>query len=230
MLAKKGLFIFLFAGYGLGFLWLLAKKKLLLFLHPDFVPLAVAAAVIMLLVAFSIFSLAHYHAVKLKRWRILLLCLPLLLICFTDLKPLSSIAAAERGINTGALTVGRRFTTGGFATKPEKRSLYQWVIALNADPEPSHYEGQAVNVKGFIMHQEGQTLVARFILTCCAADARVLSLPIKSTQESVATLKDDQWVHVMGKMAVEEKDGKRSLIVIPTKVDLIAIPEDPYEI
>lgn len=233
MSAKRIVLFGFFAAYGAAVTFLWWKKKLLLFLHPDFVPLALAAAVVLAVVALSIVLLRHYHAVSIAPWRIVLLCLPLVLMFLTDLRPLSSASAIDRGLAPGSLTIGRRISSGQFATKPEKRSLYQWVIALNADPEPSHYDGQLVKVKGFITrdpHDSDQLLVARFILTCCAADARVLSLPLQKSLPILQTITNDQWIEVEGKMAIVEKEGKRSLIVVPSKVEAISIPDDPYEV
>jgi len=234
MLAKRILLFVFFATYSIAVLFLLLRKKLLLFLHPDFVPLAVAAAIALAIVALGILLLRHYHAITIAPWRIVLLCIPLLLIFFTNLRPLSSASAVDRTLAAGSLTIGRHVSSSQFATKPEKRSLYQWVIALNADPEPSHYDGQTVKVRGFIAHDptlpDDQILVGRFILTCCAADARLLSLPVQKSVSLLQNVADDQWVDIEGKMAMVEKDGKRSLIVVPSKVEMIAIPDDPYEI
>ena len=234
MLAKRILLFVFFAAYSIGLLFLLLRKKLLLFLHPDFVPLAVAAAIGLAIVALGILLLRHYHAIHIVPWRAVLLCVPLLLIFFTDLRPLSSASAVDRTLAAGSLTIGRHVSASQFATKPEKRSLYQWVIALNADPEPSHYEGQIVKVRGFIAHDASlpadQLLVGRFILTCCAADARLLSLPVRKNVPVLENIADDQWVAIEGKMTVVENAGKRILLVVSRKVEVIAIPDDPYEI
>lgn len=160
--------------------------------------------------------------------------IPLIAIFFFDLRSLSSTSALERGLSTGALTIGRSVNKNQFATKPEKRSLYQWVIALNANPEPSHYAEQAVHVSGFIVHDpqlpDDQVSIARFIVTCCAADARVLTLPVKKSLPILSQLANDQWVDITGKMNVIDLQGKRTLVIVPSEVRLISQPDNPYEI
>ena len=61
------------------------------------------------------------------------------------------------------------------AIRPEERSLVDWTRTLSVYPEPDAYTGQKVNVKGFVIHPpdlgKEYLFVARFVLTCCAADA-----------------------------------------------------------
>jgi len=236
MLAKKLFIAAVFLLYSLVVAWLLASKRVLLFLHPDFLPLAYFASAVMFVFALAIvFSRLHHH--HFEKWsflKMIYLLLPVILILVTDLKPLSSVAAIDRGLDTGALTIGRRVAVGQFGSKPENRTLYQWVIALNADPEPTHYQGQKVVIEGFVLRDPsmpaGQVAVAKFILTCCAADARVLSLPVLSEHTVLATLPNDVWVRVEGIMEVVEENGARQLVVKPNVVQQIPIPDNPYEI
>lgn len=233
MRARLWLYFLIFAAYTylLTILWW--QKKLSLFLHPDFIPLAVVAAVVLLLVTVFLLFQSHSHAHAIGWWRGMLLIIPVIVVSFVPLRPLSSSTALSRGANSGVLSIGRKVNTMQFSSNPAKRTLYQWVIALNANPEPTHYDGQPVNIKGFILHDpalpDNQVLLARFIVTCCAADARVLSLPIQKVSE-LNDAKDDQWFEIKGKMAVVEADGKRSLLVQPENAQRISEPEDPYEI
>ena len=233
MRAKLWLFFLLFAAYTymLSILWW--QKKLSLFLHPDFIPLAIVATGVLLVVTFALLFQRHSHAHALTWWKTILLLFPVLVVTFVPLRPLSSSTALTRGINSGVLSIGRKVNAMQFASNPAKRSLYQWVIALNANPEPTHYDGQPVNIKGFILHDPAlpsdQVLLARFIVTCCAADARVLSLPIQKTS-ALASAKDDQWYAIKGKMVVVDANGQRSLLVQPDSAEQITEPDDPYEI
>lgn len=205
------------------------------FLHPDFVPLTIAAMIALFLLALAL-VLSHRtgsQPVHIPWWRVVILAIPLLVVFTVDVRPLSSSAALSRGTTTGALSIGRKVSAGNFATNPAKRSLYQWVIALNANPEPEHYVNQPVRIKGFVIHDpegpDGQVLLARFIVTCCAADARVLSLPlIKAPLLSDA--QNDQWYEIEGVMQIVTAGDKRQLVVAPTKATPIAQPDDPYEI
>jgi uncharacterized repeat protein (TIGR03943 family) len=233
MRAKLWVFFILFAAYTYMLTILWWQKKLSLFLHPDFIPLAIGAAIILLIITFALLFQRHSHVHALSWWKTVFLLLPIVVVTFVPLRPLSSSTALTRGINSGVLSIGRKVNAMQFASNPAKRTLYQWVIALNANPEPTHYDGQPVNIKGFILHDPAlpsdQVLLARFIVTCCAADARVLSLPIQKTS-ALANAKDDQWFAIKGKMVVVESNGQRSLLVQPDSAEQITEPDDPYEI
>lgn len=233
MRVKFWLMILLFASYSYLLFVLWWQKKLSLFLHPDFIPLAFAAAVVLGILTIALFFQRHSHVQAIVVWRWLVLLLPVVVVSFIPLRPLSSSTALTRGANSGVLSIGRKVNAMQFASNPAKRSLYQWVIALNANPEPSHYDGQPVNIKGFILHDPAipgdQVLLARFIVTCCAADARVLSLPIQKTP-ALDGAKDDQWFEIKGKMKVVEQAEQRILVVQPESATQIAEPDDPYEI
>lgn len=233
MRAKLWSVIGLFAAYTFLLVDLWWQKKLNLFLHPDFVPLAIAAAITLGLVTVANFFHHDQSAYKVSWWRAMVLLIPVFVVVFIPLRPLSSSTALSRGATSGVLSIGQKVNSMQFSSNPAQRSLYQWVIALNANPEPDHYEGQPVNIKGFILHDptnpSDQILLARFIVTCCAADARVLSLPISKVADLVDA-KDDQWYEVKGKMKVVDQNGHRELIVEPDMVNHIAEPDDPYEI
>ncbi len=72
------------------------------------------------------------------------------------------------------------------SVRPEERSLVDWVRTLNVYPEPDAYTGQKVKVQGFVMHPPNigkeYLFVARFVLTCCAADAYPCGIASQTTK------------------------------------------------
>ncbi len=252
-MSKKVLWTFIFGTYGIFLIFLIVRKKILFFLHPDFLPMVYGSVIILFLLAIgSMFfsshkhehdihthththTHTHEHVQKLAWYHVVLLLIPLFIGFGFDLRPLSSMAALERGLDTGALTLGRRqIQSSGFQSSPAKRTLYQWIIALSNNPEPSRYLGQEVHIKGFAINDPSlppdQLMIARFIVTCCAADARVLSLPLKRTLPELSSIKNDTWIEVTGKMAVREVGGESSVIIDPQAVKMIPEPDNPYEL
>jgi uncharacterized repeat protein (TIGR03943 family) len=71
-------------------------------------------------------------------------------------------------------------------------------------------------------------LLTRFILTCCAADAYPIALPVQLTGSS-SLYKPDSWLQIQGKMATVTLEGKRQLVVIATAVQPISPPQNPYD-
>ncbi|MBE9100685.1 TIGR03943 family putative permease subunit [Vacuolonema iberomarrocanum] len=147
-------------------------------------------------------------------------------------QPFSSQMALDRGV-TETLTMTRsqpQSFRGG--TRPEERSLIDWVRTLNVYPEPDAYEGQTVNVEGFVIHSpelpDDYLMLARFVITCCAADVYPVGLPVKLTGDR-ADYPADAWLRVDGSMMTETLNGQRQLVIQAEQLTPIEEPENPYE-
>ncbi|GAB4226845.1 MAG: TIGR03943 family protein [Elainellaceae cyanobacterium] len=148
-------------------------------------------------------------------------------------QPFASDVALNRGI-TETLTLTRS-QPQAFRTQisPEKRSLAEWVRTLNVYPEPDAYTGQKVNVEGFVIHQDSfpqsYLILARFVITCCAADVYPIGLPVKLPSGDRAGYPADSWLRVEGEMITETLDGKRQLVIQANSLEEIEAPENPYD-
>jgi uncharacterized repeat protein (TIGR03943 family) len=115
--------------------------------------------------------------------------------------------------------------------KPEERSLIDWVRTLNVYPEPDAYTGQQAKVQGFVIYPpelpKGYLLLSRFVITCCAADAYPVGLPVKLPQNQ-QSYPPDTWLEVKGQMMTENLAGKRQLAIQASSVEQIPEPKDPY--
>jgi uncharacterized repeat protein (TIGR03943 family) len=99
-------------------------------------------------------------------------------------KLFTSQAAIQRGVSTEAVTVTRSQAQSFRATvKPEAKTLVDWVRTINNYPEPDAYLGQKVNINGFVFYPKDlpnqYLMLSRFVITCCAADAYPVALPVK---------------------------------------------------
>ena len=153
---------------------------------------------------------------------------------------LTSTTALQRGV-TETLPAAHSQPQSFIAnTKPEERSLIDWVRTLNAYPEPDAYQGQPAHITGFVVDlpelPDNYLLLSRFIITCCAVDASPIGIPIQlnNTQEKYPS---DTWLEVRGKMttatlAVRDRTDrireKRQLVVSATSIKPIPTPADPY--
>lgn len=59
--------------------------------------------------------------------------------------------------------------------------------------------------------------LGKFILTCCAADAYPVGLPVKLTPNS-EQYTPDTWLEVEGEMVTETLSGKRQLIIAANSI------------
>lgn len=120
------------------------------------------------------------------------------------------------------------------ASRPEERSLVEWIRTLNVYPEPDEYAGQKVNVIGFVIPASKSNLpeeyltIARFVITCCAADAYPVGLPVK-LPDSNKNYPADEWFQVEGTMIVETFNNRRQLTIEAKSLKSIEAPDSPYE-
>jgi len=233
----------------LKFCW---TKEINLLLHPDYVWLAYAAGIFLLgLGLFKAVQLlgrslnrssrraarAQAQATAMPHFSLfpfgsaLMLVVAVLGLGFTP-QPFASQTALDRGV-TDTLTLTRS-QPQSFRSKsrPEERTLTEWVRTLNVYPEPDAYKDQKAKIEGFVIHVKDQPddvlTLSRFVITCCAADAYPIGIPVK-LKGSRSAYAPDQWLRVEGKMATQTLSGKRQLVVMATDLTKIPKPDAPYE-
>jgi uncharacterized repeat protein (TIGR03943 family) len=225
-------------------LWL--TQQLFLLIHPNYMWLTVCAGVLLLVFAgFEAVRVANrkrYPNPAAQHTTILLPSLGsslLLIVAILGLviapQPFASEMALQRGVNETLRDTRSNPESFRANRKPEDRTLIEWVRTLNVYPEPDAYNGQKVNVTGFVVHPdtmpENYFVVTRFVITCCAADAYPVGLPVKLSSLNTAegNLKPDQWVQVEGQMITEELEGQRQLTIASSKITPVDRPQKPYD-
>ncbi len=224
--------------------------KLLVLLHPDYAWLSNSAAVILLLLAlFKLIQIGlslgrrpvtgqggaatpgHVTLLPPKLSSFILLGVAVFGLIYTP-RAFASETAIQRGI-ADTLTLTRsqpqRFVR---QTSPDERTIIDWVRTLNVYPEPDAYNDQPVKVQGFVIHPEAwpddYLMISRFVLTCCAADAYPVGLPVKLAVSRQA-YPVDGWLEITGKAATDTLDGQRQLVILPDGLESIPEPRNPYE-
>lgn len=234
------------AAWGGLFLKYWATGKLFLLIHPNYFGLTVVAGIGLLLVAVwravsmiqsarrpNRFTAASQHITLFPPgWSSALLIATAILGLLISPRAFASQTAIDRGI-TDTVTLTRvKPLAFRAATRSDNRSLVEWVRALSVYPEPDAYTGQAAKVQGFVVHPPNlpnqYLLISRFVITCCAADAYPISLPVKLPQSRDA-YKPDSWQQIEGQMITETLDGKRQLVIAAKTLTPIAEPKNPYD-
>jgi len=216
--------------------------RLAVLLHPDYHWLAIGAGWVLVLMGLwrgvALFrprqkvDTAGHIALLPRQWSLMVLLAIAVFGLIYVPRPFSSDAALARGIaDPVGLTRSqpRRFAR---QTPPGERSLIDWIRTLNVYPEPDAYTGQPVNVTGFVIHppewDDEHLMVARFVLTCCAADAYPVGLPVQLSGDRAEFI-PDSWIAVQGTMFTETIDGQRRLAITPDDVVAVPEPKNPYE-
>ena len=144
----------------------------------------------------------------------------------------ASQTALQRGV-TDVLQVTRSQPQSFRSSiRSDERTLIDWVRTLNVYPEPDAYSGQKVKVQGFVIHPPElppeYLLLSRFVITCCAADAYPVGLPVKLTQNR-QVYPQDTWLEVEGEMITQNLQNKRQLTIQASNLRPIQEPKNPYE-
>ncbi len=231
---------------GLLLLHYCASGKLNLLIHPNYHLLTLAAAVCLL-------GLAGWQAweVWLRRnsvrpapevahmgllptgWGSWILVGVTILGFLVTPRAFASQTALQRGVSDMSITTQVKPQSFKGTTKPQERSLLEWIRTLQLYPEPDAYAGQAVKIQGFAVHPtqlpNQYFLLTRFTITCCAADAYPVSLPIKLRQGDRQSYKVDQWFEIEGVIISETLgEGNRQVVVDATSIRPINQPANPY--
>lgn len=148
-------------------------------------------------------------------------------------KPLGSEAAGQLtgNLNNVIASGDEPSTLSLFSFDSSKYGIGDWIKRINYDPDLSAYIGKDVHVIGFVHHPSDFTaemfLVSRFVISCCAVDARPVGLPVLSSdlQSSYAV---DSWVEVTGRFITQDINGEQSLVIEPTNITQVDQPATPY--
>ncbi|MGD1849105.1 MAG: TIGR03943 family protein [Cyanophyceae cyanobacterium] len=151
-------------------------------------------------------------------------------------KPLASSKAMQQQ-TSASVTVTRSNPQSFRANRdPAERSLVEWVRLLNVYPEPTAYEGQAMEVSGFVLPSNpddglppGYIWLARFTITCCAADAYPLVLPVQLPGTRPKSYEADTWLLATGTAQPAKIGRDRRLALKAIQVRPIEAPANPYE-
>ncbi|GAB4498856.1 MAG: hypothetical protein OHK0052_12860 [Anaerolineales bacterium] len=156
-----------------------------------------------------------------------LVALPVLLGLLAPAQPLGSAALQNRGINPRAPQApSGRVIESLLQTPPQDRTLLDWLDLYAYLPNPAAINGQTATLSGFVYKDPAlpahQFYLARFVVTCCTADAYAVGILVESPQ--TPNLRNDDWLQITGKIQVTAQQ----LHLIAEKIDPIGAPPQPY--
>ncbi len=144
---------------------------------------------------------------------------------------LTSVTASQRSGDLNSVTLENRLSTLSRFANSSNYDIADWIASINYNPDLSSYVGKSVNVTGFVFapnyYPKDMFLAARFVVTCCAVDARPVGLNVKLDGWQ-GQYKLDEWVNIKGKFAIGEVNGVTQLIIEPESIELTKEPDRPY--
>lgn len=95
--------------------------------------------------------------------------------------------------------------------------------------EPNWFKGKQLEMTGFVYRDKSiganQMVAARYVITCCIADAAVYGMVTKG---HVAGLSKDSWVRISGTLDSFKHNGSVIPVLNLTKYTKISPPDKPY--
>jgi uncharacterized repeat protein (TIGR03943 family) len=219
--------------YGAYLLYTFATGALAFYIHPIYVVPAVVTGLVLVLLAGIVLAWPageadDHGAPPVSGLAVLAAALALGFVL--PARPLSPATAAQRGVEVASLGSGDGSPTFTVTMPPEAYSIKDWVKAFQADPEPARHAGKPVRVTGFVHRTAGLAadtfLVARFVVKCCAVDARPIGLLVRRPGSSLPG--DGDWVTVEGAWDVAEMGGQRRAVILAARVTPAGRPDQPY--
>lgn len=164
-----------------------------------------------------------------RLWRAGLMTAPLLVGFAVPARPLGASAIDTRGLNVSA-PIAASGEAERLQIEPTQRSILDWVRAVNYANDPAEVNGLPADVVGFVYHDQNlggdQFMVARFMVTCCSADAAAVAAAV--TWPDAAGLTDNTWVRVRGTVAVTAYGGRPLPLINAESVEPTDEPVHPY--
>lgn len=152
----------------------------------------------------------------------------LLTLALVPARPLGASLAGNKGLasqsNADLLARLERERTDD----TREWTLLEWTAALRSEGLAA-LEGKPVRLEGFVFREPdlpaGSVAVGRYLVTCCAADGRAMSLAVRA--DNAAELPDDQWVRVEGTLGSVTVAGAPTPLITGTLTP-IDPPKVPY--
>ena len=225
--------------------YLVSSKQINLYIHPKMQKYTIVSFLVLAELAifqfFKVFSVKKKEKIKAGY---ILFFVTLLAGVFISPKGLNSVIADNKGID---LSNPSKSTT--------ESSNYQYELKLPMESEVlmfndknyfrllndigtnlESYIGKKVQINGFVYKdesfKEGEFVVARMLMTCCAADTQTVGLLCKWSEAEA--LNKDEWISISGVLDIgtylNKSNGKEIKLpaVIVEKVDKIEKIENPY--
>lgn len=90
-------------------------------------------------------------------------------------------------------------------------------------------DGRTISLTGFVVHTGGTTLLARLVISCCAADAFPVTVHLRGG--AADRLASDAWIQVTGQVVpgTATKNNSYTPDFTLASISTVPAPKDPYE-
>ncbi len=241
----------LFGAWMVALVYLLGSRRYIHFLRPEFGWLLVPA--IFIAMGFMIAVLAENREPAETTFstalRAAALLIPLVYLAASPDAMLGGVDFKNRFVGPGGIVSAPREPSGERFPWDEGRDEEEASLVDVTRPratvdgeclitdlyrQADRYDGRQVIFVGMIMRDEAlkehfggrDTLIYRFLITCCAADALPLAIAVDS--DRAAGFAQDQWVRVSGTFSLRRMNDKAFPVVVGAAIEPVEAPAIPY--
>ena len=222
-------------------LWLGTTGQLQLYIHPRYVVFTMIMITIGLIVVVAemiLLPLAEKQSFNCSPHGSILSLVMIVVVAVVALivRPvaLTTDTVTRRGINSGATTTTAESTDTIRVQNTKHLTVKEWAGLLAQTHNAEFFVHRPVELTGFVANDGSNPHVfhvSRFVVTCCAVDARAVGVPVyvKNWQERY---KPGEWVTIRGSFISTPADAKQvsTLVVVsPRSIMRVSQPKDPYE-
>lgn len=142
---------------------------------------------------------------------------------------LSQATVDQRSVNSGSVLADGSVSASGDTADFDVK---EWATLLRQSTDLSGLTGKQATVLGFVSADKDDPdnvfYVTRFFVTCCAADAQPLGVPVYKpgwTQE----LSENEWIQVSGAFELNPSvQSRQPLTIKASDIAAVAQPDEPY--
>jgi putative membrane protein len=217
--------------------------KILLYINQRYVPLIFLAGVGLIILAQAVFQERRKagesgtgeetggEPTYFWKSNLVWVLIPLVVGIMVPARSLGTSSLAARGIEiTSPFLLQGSSGSETLARPAAQRTVLDWIRAFHASTDPNGLNGNPVDVIGFVYHdprlQANQFLIGRYTIACCIADATAIGIWVN--WDAAASLTNNQWVRIQGKMTSGQLDGQAVPVILADAVDPISEPDQPY--
>jgi uncharacterized repeat protein (TIGR03943 family) len=161
---------------------------------------------------------------------LLIVIIPFFLGLLVPSSSLTTTALQTREINFSSPSLQNEIFSPFSEIETPNMTVLDLVKLINYEEDLSTFIGKPAEFSGFIYKDQrlsaGQSMVGRFIITCCVADAYAVGVIVDGMEDN--NFPDDTWVQVKGEIDVLEIEGRNHPLIHPSSIIEIIQPEQPY--
>lgn len=241
------IYFFIILSFGVFSLTLYYRNQLTLYIHPRYITTSFYSAIFAIAVGVIGSGLSLLNLIKNKEHnsdkkdsfdlKSIVPMIVILLFCLLiSPKSLTTATASQRNMDVNSFNKNsdeqiKENVFSNFSVDTEKYSIGDWISVTRSSVDLSSFRDKKAAISGFVFKPENSPekmfLAARFVVTCCAVDARPVGIYIEKDLKETE-FKQNDWIEAKGKFDIKVIDGQNSLVLVPDSIEKIKKPSYEY--